>query len=432
MTVSRHDRRALLPPRIVPLVYYAIARAAFLIALVAAAWDPVPIAAFFYHTRMLALVHLITLGWLTCSILGSIYIVGPFALRIAMPAGVVDYLACALAAAGVSGVAAGFWWNHPATVGWAGGLIASSVAIVGARMLLALRRAPVQKAVTLHIALAFGNFMIAAAAGIAIAYGKTHRVLPGSLLSNVYAHAHLAAVGWVGLLAVGIGYRLFPMVLPAAMPEGATLYASALFLETGVLTLAGALVLQQEWALAVGALTIAAGFVAFLLQIRRMLMARRPPPAALPSPDYGAWQALAAIFFLVLTIVAGLYLAAAPLSEWTLRIAAAYGVLGLVGFFSQLVAGMEYRLLPYYAWYWAFANTNFKGPAPGPHDMPIAGIQRVSFLLWIGGVPLLALGVLLLKPLAVQAGGGMLAIAAVLGTFDAVAIVAHAFRQRRV
>jgi hypothetical protein len=63
--------------------------------------------------------------------------------------------------------------------------------------------------------------------------------------------------------------------------------------------------------------------------------------------------------------------------------------------------------------------------------MPIAGIQRVSFLLWIGGVPLLALGVLLLKPLAAQAGGGMLAIPAVLGTFDAVAIVAHAFRQRR-
>lgn len=419
----------MLPPRIIPLVYFGIARAALIAALVAAASDPVPIAAFFYHTRMLALVHLVTLGWLTCSILGSLYIVGPFALRIAMPAGVFDYLASALAGAAVIGTVAGFWWNHPSMVGWSGVLLVPPVSFVGARTLNALRRAPVQKAVTLHVAFAFLNFLLAAAAGIAIAFDKTRHVLPGSLLSNAYAHAHLAAVGWVGMMTVGIAYRLFPMVLPASMPEGRNLYASAVLLESGTLTLVAGLALRLTWATIGGALGVAAGFGAFLLQVRRMLSSRKPPPAALPRPDYGAWQSLVSVLFLVMTVAVGLSLSIAPMSEWTLRIGAAYGVLGLVGFFAQLVAGMEYRLLPYYAWYWAFANTDFQGPAPTPHEMPLRGFQRLAFFLWLGGVPLLAAGMLLARPRAVAAGALLLLGAVSLGAIDAIAIGLHAFKS---
>jgi hypothetical protein len=430
MTDSRHDRRRLLPPRVIPLIYYGIARAALLTALVAAASDPVPIAAFFYHTRMLALVHLVTLGWLTCSILGSLYIVGPFALRIAMPAGAIDYVACALAGAGVSGVVAGFWWNHPSSVGWSGALVVVAVLIVGARTLAALRSAPVQRAVTLHVSLAFLNFLLAAAAGIAIAFDKTYHVLPGSLLANVFAHAHLAAIGWVGMMAVGIGYRLFPMVLPAAMPQGRALYLSAVLLEAGTLLLASGLAYRARAVSFSGAVAVACGFAAFLVQVRGMLRARRPPPAALPSPDFGRWQSLTAVLYLILSMTIGFVLVTATLSEWTLRIAAAYGVVGLIGFYSQLVAGMEYRLLPYYAWYWAFANTDFKGPAPGPHEMPLPGVQAAAFVLWLAGVPLLALGLLMIRPLAVAGGASLLAGAVVLGGADAIAIARHAFRGR--
>ena len=45
----------------------------------------------FYHPRMVAIVHLLTVPWLTGSILGSFYIVGPLVLRIPMPAGKGDW-----------------------------------------------------------------------------------------------------------------------------------------------------------------------------------------------------------------------------------------------------------------------------------------------------------------------------------------------------
>src|SRR5512138_1350644 len=147
MTDSRHDRRALLPPRIVPLVYFGVARLALLAALLVAAREPVSVAAFFYHTPMLALVHLVTLGWLTCSILGSLYIVGPFALRIALPAGAADYVAATLASVAVAGTFLGFSWNRPSVVGWSGVLLVPSIVIVGTRVVRALGRAPVPGAV---------------------------------------------------------------------------------------------------------------------------------------------------------------------------------------------------------------------------------------------------------------------------------------------
>ena len=67
MTVSPEQ----LPPRLLPILYVALAHIALALAFAAVAADPRAVAGFFYHARMLAVVHLVTLGWITCSILGA-------------------------------------------------------------------------------------------------------------------------------------------------------------------------------------------------------------------------------------------------------------------------------------------------------------------------------------------------------------------------
>ena len=78
--------RAHLPPRLLPIFYFGAAHVALALAFGAVAVDPRGVSGFFYHARMLGIVHLITLGWITGSILGSLYIVGPIALRMWIPA----------------------------------------------------------------------------------------------------------------------------------------------------------------------------------------------------------------------------------------------------------------------------------------------------------------------------------------------------------
>ena len=69
------------PPRRLPIVYFALGHAALFTALLVPALAPRTIDTFFYHSRMFFVVHLVTLGWITHSILGATYLVAPMALR---------------------------------------------------------------------------------------------------------------------------------------------------------------------------------------------------------------------------------------------------------------------------------------------------------------------------------------------------------------
>src|SRR6185503_7843074 len=81
-----HVVRTQRPPRLLPVLYFGVAHVALALAFAAVAADPRGVSGFFYHARMLAVVHLVTLGWITASILGSLYLVGPIALRAEFPA----------------------------------------------------------------------------------------------------------------------------------------------------------------------------------------------------------------------------------------------------------------------------------------------------------------------------------------------------------
>src|SRR5213592_1023123 len=97
------------PAHLAPLLYLGTAHLAFALACVFAGLWPQAVAGFFYHAWLIALVHLVTLGWITFSILGAIYIVGPLALRMEMPARPLDYVAYAFAVVGLIGMVGHFW-----------------------------------------------------------------------------------------------------------------------------------------------------------------------------------------------------------------------------------------------------------------------------------------------------------------------------------
>jgi hypothetical protein len=423
MENPRLDR---LPPRVLPLLYFGCAHVALALALLTVATDPRAVAGFFYHSRMVAVVHLVTLGWITLSILGALYVVLPTAFRASMPARRVDYVAFATILIGVIGMVAHFLIAEFGGMAWSALMVGGGIVPVAIRTLRALRRAHVPAGPRLHVGLAFANLGLAATAGVLLGFDKVYRFLPGYVLTNVYAHAHLAAIGWVLMMAVGMAYRLFPMLLPSAMPSGSRVMATAVLLEIGAIGLFGSLIAQSAMT-AIFAATTAAGVAVFVANVRWMRRHRKAPPPTLPRPDYGVRHAMAATAWLVVACAAGVTLALAPAGDLTLRLALGYGAAGLVGGFAQLVVGVESRLLPLFAWYWAFANTGFAGPVPSPHTFPSVMLLRTAFLLWSIGVPALAVGLVLNAPTFVAAGGWSLLAAVLLSSVNGVRVARHAF-----
>ena len=397
-----------LPPRVLPLLYIGTAHASLALALACVAWWPQAVTGFFYHSWMVALVHLVTLGWITLSILGALYIVGPMALRMPLPVRRGDYVAYALLVIGLVGMVAHFWIGEFGGMAWSAGTAACGILYVMVRVILALGRSAAPREVKLHIRLAAVNLLGAATAGVLLACDKVYHFLPGYILSNVFAHAHLAAIGWATMMVVGGGYRT--MVLPAAPPQGRSVALSAILLEAGVVLLFVGLITGARWT-PVGGLLIVAGLLSFFRHVVVMARHPRPRPVSAVRPDFAVWHAMAAGACLIAAMVIGLILLVVPMSEWTLRAALAYGVLGLVGFLSQMILGLETRILPM-------------------HAMGHQTLRMLVFYLWLWGVPAFALGFFVDRPAVVGAGAWALLAGVILAAFNTASVLAHAIDHR--
>ena len=66
---------------ILPLAYLGAAAAAFVAATAALPWLAPELSGHYYHPRVLALTHAVTLGWITMSILGASYQLIPIVLE---------------------------------------------------------------------------------------------------------------------------------------------------------------------------------------------------------------------------------------------------------------------------------------------------------------------------------------------------------------
>ena len=417
--------KELAPSSAIPLCYYASAHAALAAAFLALVIDPSLPGASFYHPRMIALVHLVTLGWLTASILGSFYIVGPLALRVPMVTGPADWVAFTGFTSGTIGMVAQFWTNSYDGMAWSAILVFTAVAFVGARAWRGLAASIAPWPVGLHVSLAFFNMLAAAVLGILIGFDRTRGVLGLSPLGMMLAHAHLAAVGWVVMMVVGLSYRLIPMILPAAMPTGASLALSAILLEGGLVVLVVALLRESSFVWC-GALLIVAGLASFVTRIRLMVARRLPRPPALPPRDWSTWQTHAAFVWLLVTAALGLALSVGVPDEHRLTTMWIYGGAGLLGFLAQIVVGMQGRLVPLYAWYRAFAS---KGAPPdvAANALPRASFARAIFLLWTAGVPLLTWGLPTENRVAITLGAALLFA----GVLTGGAYVAHMLIRAR-
>jgi hypothetical protein len=395
------------PTSNLPLFYFGVAHVSLALACVALlVWPGLP-GPFFFHPKMVAVAHLVTVGWLSGSILGAFYIVAPMALRMPLPVGRVDWAMAVGFAGGLAGIVWHAWFAEFDGVAWSAIPVGAAFLWLAQRAWRGLWTAVVPWPVKLHVTLAFMNLLAAAVYGGVIGWDKARGSLGYSPMLMAFAHAHLAAIGWALMMVVGLSYRLIPMFLPAAMPTGASLAWSAILIEAGLVVLVLALPAGHA-TLPLGAALIVAGVIAFVRQIRGALAHRMPRPPALPARDWSTWQTHTALAWLGVSMVCGLLLTILEPSPTTVRLMWLYGAGGLVGFLTQIVVGMQGRLVPMYLWYWAWDRNPGPPPQVAANALPSAEWAKPVFLMWLLAVPLLVGGLTANSPAATAVAAGLL------------------------
>jgi hypothetical protein len=316
----------------------------------------------------------------------------------------------------------GFWTGRFDVVGGGSVCVLASLATVGWRLARALagpgRRPPF--GVVLHLRLALVNILAAGVVGLLITFVRTTGRLAWLPASMAAAHAHVAVLGWATMMIFGVGYRLIPMFVPAAMPDGSRLALSAVLLEIGTIGVAAALVLG--WSPLLPACVALAAFAAFFANVRTIVANRRPRPVDLPRRDWSTWQTHAAMLYLFVAAALGLRVAAGDASA---SLTLAYGMAGLLGFVAQMVLGIGGRLFPLFAWYRAVEARDGALPQLSAHRLITPPLANAVFVLWTIGVPILMWGATAGHRTAVVSG----ALALLAGTAANAAHVAALLRR---
>lgn len=304
----------------------------------------------------IALVHLLTLGFITTIALGALLQMVPVLGQVHLPrprllAAVVHPLMLL----GTLGLAGGMLAPATALLRAGGAALGAGTAVFLVAMAVTLARAgPRGNATLAGMRLALLGLALTVLAGLgrlAVWAGA-----PGLPPAAAAVHLTWGLLGWLGLLIMAVAWQVVPMFLhapqyPAPLRRWLPRVLFVLLLGWSAAALAGA----PGWVRAAIEVALAAGVAAFALFTLRL----QPRRAGRSAPPLGGYWRLAMLCLLgaaALWPAAGL--AAAPATAG--RVVAALVLAGVV---SSVMLGMLQHIVPFLVWLQA------RGRPGGPHNV---------------------------------------------------------------
>jgi hypothetical protein len=329
--------------------------------------------------------HLFTLGWITTTIFGALAQLLPVALGAPIRSTRVGHAAFFTFAPGVAFFAAGiasssFAIQHTGialiTIG-----IVLEVGNIAASLPRAKNRDVTWGAVTIAISFLASTLVL----GVILLHNLHSGFIANARLTTLATHLHVALVGWVLVMIVGVSHRLLPMFLLAHGADTRWTKRALALLAAGVLVLATGLIARLTPAVWLGAALIDCGIACFIWQAYSFYRVR-----VRKKLDVGMRFAMTAIAFLAIATVLGSALVV--LGPMHARLATMYITVGLLGGIVLYVTGFFYKIVPLLAWTARFRGRMGKGPVPTVAQLYSAKVAYVQLGLMTLGVVLLAGG----------------------------------------
>lgn len=357
--------------------------------------------------RLVAVTHALVLGWLTLSIMGALYQLGPAVLggRIRWPRLLRFQFWLHVVSVAVFVPSFAAWnitWVSAAGVGMVVSFILFLIAAFPA--VSAFRPGSLPRAFV-SVALVF----LIATGSVGITYAGTleHMWFPVTL-GRLSGHAHLGLLGWLGLVLMGVSYQVVPMF--NLVKERAPRFGWAALIITATAAAVGSTVLMSDPSREVRLVVagaMAAGPMLWAWDMLAMLNARFR--RRLDIQGRATYVSLA---FLAGAVVVGLLAAtgadAAPGGEPG-RLHLAYGALGIAGWAGVTLIGNSYKVVPFLTWYHRYRQLAGTQRVPMVADLYDSRVAHAVLAAHALGVVLVATGALVGELLLVRAGGTFLA-----------------------
>ena len=401
----------------IPLRYLGTAASAYVVAALGVVWLAPELSRHYYHPRLLALTHLVTLGWITLSIMGASYQIVPVVLGRPVWSERLARWQLGILVAGIAGMVSHFHLGTWVGLAASAALVATGIALHLVNMAMTGRGLRYWTFSTRAVLLGYVGLVLTALFGLALSVNRLWAFLPGDFLSTLHAHAHLALLGWVTPMVFGVTARVYPMFLLCPEPAGWLGRVQLWGLGAGVPLLVVGLLAAPGLVLP-GALGVAAAATGHGLSLIVMTRGRKRP-----ALDWGLRFTLTGAAFLVPSIGVGLGLVLGVLSGP--RAALAYAVLALGGWISLTIAGMMLKIVPFLVWYRVYGTQAGRAPVPTLAQLSSPRAEALAHALLTAGTALLAVAAGVGEAAWIRSAG----VALALGAFAFAAALARVLRH---
>ncbi len=375
----------------------------------------------FLTPHLLAVTHLTALGWLTMVAMGAMYQFVPVVLNVPIFSERLGKMNFYVYLAGVAGLICEMGTGRMQTVAWPAALLVLAIGFFLYNMMRTLAQVRCWPLAGWFIAAALTSLGLVVTAGFVLALNLVLGFLPLSQLAFVEAHAHLAVLGWLGMLVIGVSYKLTPMFALShpfdewrlGRPVFVVLAVAVVGLFVSLLFRLGPLPLRASALLAACAVGLYAWDYARMLRVRR----RRPI-------DLTQRHTIAGVCCLVLAGLFGLTLVATPAdADFHARLQMAYAVVALGGWLGLTTLGQLYKIVPFLVWTHRFAPRMGRERVPLLQEMYPLRLAQVGLALLVAGLAVATASILAGWLPGIQAGFSLCTTGAAIAATNLIRVV---------
>ncbi len=407
----------------VVLPFYLYAAVAFLLSCLLLFLSSSAFQLNYFNPDVLAITHLMALGWGSMIILGASHQLVPVLIEGKLHSNALAYVSFVFAAIGIPLLVFAFYTFN---FGWAAqaGAIAINLGIVAYLLNLysSMAKSGKKSVYATFIFAAIGWLLGTTLLGLLLVFNFTHPLLSSSSLTYLPLHAHMGIVGWFLLLVTGVGARLIPMFLISKYTNDRLLWVVFGCLNLGLLTfIAFSLCGHPLLLRIVPPLLISTGIVLFGYYCRKAYgqRIRRQVDNPMKVSLLSVAMIVLPVLLLLALIVALFY--TGEQNELVLL----YGFCIFFGWLTAIILGMTFKTLPFIVWNKVYHLRSGMGKTPNPKDLFSELQFKWMALSYLAGFAGFAWGLFLQADLLLKAGAFLLIIAAFLYNLNLAKTIWH-------
>lgn len=369
----------------------------------------------YHHPHILAITHVMTLGWGTMTILGASYQLLPVLIEGELDSDFLGYLTFILAGIGIPILVTGFYLFHTGWVLKTGAVIVNlGVLCYVINVLVSSIKSEKRNVHAWFIVTASLWLFSTTFYGLLLVWNFNTPFLGNDSWSYLSIHAHLGLIGWFLLLVVGVGSRLIPLFMISKYSNNKLLWWIYALVNSSLISFLffkgfGVDPICYYLSIILVLLGVIL-FIVFCFKARKGRIRR--------NVDDQVKASLISVTMMVLpilTLITVLFFL--PESNFS-NIILLYGFCILFGWITAIIFGMTFKTLPFIVWSKVYKGLGHTGRIPAPKDMFSDKIFRTMIISYLSGFILFAAGLIILNQILLKIGTAALVLAAFLYLYN--------------